>query len=171
MEVVKNQSDNRLECQFDVQPDTYDDPVIKFMLQPIVENSVKFRARGDHNFIWISAFHHGDGLVIAIKDTGTGLTREYADKNKFLFYSRTAILRESITVSGTGIGLSNISKRLHYSFGPESFVKIDPNEDGGAFGNHLYSSKPRKRQGSVASELMENRRMVGERERLCLSEL
>ena len=131
LEVVKNQSDNRLECQFDVQPDTYDDPVIKFMLQPIVENSVKFRARGDHNFIWISAFHHGDGLVIAIKDTGTGLTREYADKINFVL-QQNGNLRESITVSGTGIGLSNISKRLHYSFGPESFVKIDPNEDGGA---------------------------------------
>ena len=83
-----------------VEPGVERYETLKFLLQPIVENSVKFRARGDHNFIWISAFHHGDGLVIAIKDTGTGLTREYADKINFVL-QQNGNLRESITVSGT----------------------------------------------------------------------
>ena len=69
------------------------------MLQPIVENSVKFRARGITTIFGFRRFTMGDGLVIAIKDNGTGLTREYADKINFVL-QQNGNLRESITVSG-----------------------------------------------------------------------
>lgn len=131
LEIVTNQSDSCLQSSFDIAPDMYDAPTIKFMLQPIVENSVKFRSKGTNNSIWISAFRKEQGLQIIVRDNGTGLTKEYADKiNSILLQNGN--LRESISVSGTGIGLSNISKRLRYSFGPKSYVRIESGEDLGA---------------------------------------
>ena len=131
MSIVTNQSNSSLQCSFDIAPDVYDMPVIKFMLQPIVENSVKFRSKGTNNSIRISAFRKEQGLQIVVRDNGTGLTKEYADKiNSILL--QNGDLRESISVSGTGIGLSNISKRLRYSFGSKSYVRIEPDENIGA---------------------------------------
>lgn len=131
LSIVTNHSDSSLQCSFDIAPDVYDVPVIKFMLQPIVENSVKFRSKGTSNSIWISAFSKEQGLQIVVRDNGSGLTKEYADEiNSILL--QNGDLRESISVSGTGIGLSNISKRLRYSFGSKSYVTIEPGENLGA---------------------------------------
>ena len=131
LSIVTNQSDSSLQCSFNIAPDVYDMPVIKFMLQPIVENSVKFRSKGVSNLVRIYAFRKEQGLKIMVRDNGTGLTKEYADKiNSILL--QNGDLRESISVRGTGIGLSNISKRLRYSFGSKSYVRIEPDENIGA---------------------------------------
>ena len=129
--IIEKESGNVMHKFYEIDPEVYESEVIRFMLQPIVENSVKFRFKGEQNAIWLSAFCRNSTLVITIRDNGSGIEKEKAERiNAILELGGN--LKEYVSVSGTGIGLSNISKRLKYSFGPESGVKIEPEKERGA---------------------------------------
>lgn len=129
--IIEKESGNVVHKFYEIAPEAYEAEVIRFMLQPIVENSMKFRFKGEQSAIWINAFRRNDSLVIVIRDNGIGIEKEKAERINAIL-ERGGNLKEYVCVSGTGIGLSNISKRLQYSFGPGSVVKIEPGKERGA---------------------------------------
>lgn len=129
--ILANGSGTVIRKSFEIAPEAYAARVIRFLLQPIVENAVKFRAKGGQCEIGISAFCRDGSLTVVIRDNGAGIGQEKAEQiNDILALGGN--LKGSVSVNGTGIGLSNISKRLRYSFGPGSGVRIEPGPERGA---------------------------------------
>ncbi len=129
--IIEKESGNAVHKFYEITPEAYAAGVIRFMLQPIVENCVKFRFKGEQSAIWIKAFCRNGSLVIMIRDNGIGIEKEKAGRINDIL-ERGGNLKEYVCVSGTGIGLSNISRRLKYSFGPKSGVKIEPGKERGS---------------------------------------
>jgi LytS/YehU family sensor histidine kinase len=92
-----------LTVRFEVQPETLDTRVPCLLLQPLVENAIKYgvaKKAGDGH-IAISARRDGDKLVIEVRDDGVGLSED------------------ALTALQKGIGVSTTRARLQHLFGAD----------------------------------------------------
>lgn len=66
------------EVQYDVDESCCHYPIMKLVLQPLVENSLYhgIRKKGTNGTIWISAHHVESGVQICISDDGVGMSQE-----------------------------------------------------------------------------------------------
>lgn len=97
----------------------YDDVICPFMiLQPIIENSVKYVAevKVEGGNIKINGYDDGENLIIDIADNGDGISRE---KIQSLLN-----IRERNNIKDESIGINNVNKRLIYFFGEDYGLKI-----------------------------------------------
>lgn len=95
---------DRLKLHIDIPDNIMQVKIPVFLLQPIVENSVKhgISPKPSGGSIFIKAFEKGNEFVFIVEDTGVGMTRERLN----------TILRE-----WPGIGLRNINERLKFIYG------------------------------------------------------
>ncbi len=102
----------RLVCEFDVPDDLMSACVPGMILQPLVENSIKYGVSATTRpvTIRISAREAGGFLILTVADDGPG---------------------EGIESGSTGIGLENVKSRLIARFGDESKVESGPLPAGG----------------------------------------
>lgn len=103
---------DRLRCEFDLPDDLRDARVPGMILQPLVENSVKYAVSPVNRPVTISviAREEFDRLVITVADDGPGQP-EGAE-------------------NGFGIGLANVRDRLEARFGPDVGFTSGPVPDG-----------------------------------------
>ena len=112
---------DRLAVEIDVPDELLDARVPALILQPVVENAVKYgvaRSRGAVT-VRLSAYEEAGRLHIKVKDNGEGGEGENGDS------------------SGTGVGLRNVRERLIARFGDRAGCLYGPDPDGG-FTVHLY---------------------------------
>ena len=116
LEIERMRFEDRLRPTFDIDPRVTRARLPSLLLQPLVENAIKYAVTPQEGGaeIRISAQQIGNRVQIAVSDTGPGLQ----DK---------AIARHS----STGVGLANIRDRLVQAFGEEQRFDIESNEDGG----------------------------------------
>ncbi|MCH3918714.1 MAG: sensor histidine kinase [Spirochaetia bacterium] len=109
-------------CNFDFKLDCEDDlldrPIIKLLIQPLVENAlyhgIKYMV--DPGFISVTVENYGtDRIRIAVKDNGVGMSQE---KIQSLFEGKA---RET---SGNGIGVCNVQQRIQLSYGMAYGISI-----------------------------------------------
>lgn len=102
--------EDRLELVVDIPEDLEDILIPSFLIQPIVENSVRHGRPIDGKLtITVTARAEGSDLVIVIKDDGVGMSEE----------TRKNIMNAK-SDSGLGIAVRNINERVHGYFGDES---------------------------------------------------
>ena len=103
----------RLRTRIDLPDDLADTLVPGMILQPIVENSVKYAIAARHEpvTIAIQARATGDQLVVTVSDDGP--------------------MTETGDPHGVGIGLGNVRDRLHARFGDAAHIAFGPREQGG----------------------------------------
>ena len=108
IELVRFADSLRVEIDLD---DVGDALVPSFVLQPLVENAIKhgLREHGQVMLLSIRARRAGDDLVIDVADDGRGVDAP----------------------GGTGVGLSNIRRRLTSRYGDRCSVEAGPREEGG----------------------------------------
>ncbi len=93
--------------------------IIKFTLQPLVENAIfhGVAPKGSFGVITVDAFEEPDFLVLTITDDGDGMTEEQA-----------AALLASGERTGqgamTGVGLGNVNRRLKLTYGKGAGLTI-----------------------------------------------
>ena len=107
----------RVVKEFD--PASLDVVVPSMLLQPLVENSIKhglLRRWKAAAFICAAALSI-PGLIIEVEDDGVGMGATQ--------------LEESSSWSGMGIGMANISERLHVLYGDTARMTIDSHEGKG----------------------------------------
>jgi signal transduction histidine kinase len=113
LEIEKMRFDERLRPHFEIDPRVAKARLPSLLLQPLVENAIKYAVtpKEDGADITVAARLAGDRVHIAVTDTGPGLTG-----------ART---RPSLS---TGVGLANIRERLAQAFGPDHRfeTKSDP---------------------------------------------
>ncbi|WP_298470813.1 histidine kinase [uncultured Erythrobacter sp.] len=102
----------RLKCVFDLPADLADARVPGMILQPLVENSVKYAVSAVTREITITvaAREEFDRLVVTVGDDGPGVPEGVGH--------------------GFGIGLANVRDRLEARFGPDIGLTSAPTPDG-----------------------------------------
>lgn len=108
---------SRFNCQIDFTPECFGCIVPKLLLQPLIENSIKygFQKKMDLN-ITIRGTMEGNILYISVLDDGLGMEAEKAEE-----------LREQLRThdnSSPSIGLRNLSRRRYLKYGDGSGLQI-----------------------------------------------
>ncbi len=110
--------EERLNFNIDVDEEFFSAPCPFMILQPIVENSIKYavESRKAGGEITITSFEKGDGLIVSIKDDGPGISKEIIDN----------IMNEDEMVESEihSYDLYNINKRLAGLFGKKYRLTI-----------------------------------------------
>jgi len=110
-----------LSCKFDIPQELTNCRILRFTLQPIVENSI---LHGLHNkaagIISISAWDENGNLWIQARDNGTGMPDSRLAK------VQRALTDNSATKEGgkARVGLPNINRRIKLQFGDSYGVEI-----------------------------------------------
>lgn len=111
---------DKFEYEFDIDDSLMNCHVVKFILQPLIENAIKHgiepMERKD-GFITVIAQKHDNRIIINVADNGVGITKEKLKE-----------IKENIKNQGCSnnhIGLQNLYKRLILFYGEENvFMNI-----------------------------------------------
>lgn len=106
---------DKFEYEFDIDDSLMNCHVVKFILQPLIENAIKHgiepMERKD-GFITVIAQKHDNRIIINVADNGVGITKEKLKE-----------IKENIKNQGCSnnhIGLQNLYKRLILFYGEEN---------------------------------------------------
>ncbi len=116
LDIERTRFEDRLRTRFDIAPDVLDSRLPSLLLQPIVENAIKYAVTPseDGADIVIDARRMSDRLVITIADTGPGLAASAADSG-------------GGGNGGTNVGLANIRERLAQAYGVDHRFQLAEN--------------------------------------------
>jgi two-component system LytT family sensor kinase len=118
IEVVRFGRD-KLRVVKELDPASLDVVVPSMLLQPLVENSIKhgLAPKVEGGSIYLRSRVSDSKLIIEVEDDGVGMG--------------AAPLSNSGTWSGMGIGMANISERLHVLYGDTARMTIDSQQGKG----------------------------------------
>lgn len=99
--------------------------ILKFIIQPLVENAVMHGLCDvlKDGVIEISLKQREDFLVISVADNGKGMTEEDLDKLRKSVYGDAD--EHVYTTGGSGIGLKNIYRRIRFYYKNEAEMSIE----------------------------------------------
>jgi sensor histidine kinase YesM len=115
LEIEKMRFEERLRPHFKIESETIGARLPSLLLQPLIENAIKYAVTPAENGadIWITASSEGQALRIEVADNGNG---EGADIS---------------ATPSTGVGLANIRDRLSQAYGATHRFETRQNERGG----------------------------------------
>jgi sensor histidine kinase YesM len=116
LEIEKMRFEDRLRPRFEIDPDVSRARLPSLLLQPLVENAIKYAVTPQEEGadIEVSARRLGDRVMIRVKDTGPGAEDEWVRAQE-----------------STGVGLANIRDRLAQAYGPDQKIDTESNRSGG----------------------------------------
>ena len=115
LEIEKMRFEDRLRPHFRIEPETIGARLPSLLLQPLIENAIKYAVTPAENGadIWISATREGQAVRIEVADNGDGSGSEI------------------VASPSTGVGLANIRDRLSQAYGGAHRFDTKQNEKGG----------------------------------------
>ncbi len=127
LDIERMRFEERLRTEFRIAPETVDACLPSLLLQPLVENAIKYAVSTQEEGaqIILSAQLVGQRLRIAVSDTGPGLPS--AGDRPILPATMTGEGR----MESTGVGLANIRDRLAQAYGEDHLFEIRTPPDGG----------------------------------------
>ncbi len=116
----------RFVVEYDIPAEYENNGVIKFIMQPIVENSIHhaFKVKRDKDCLKISVSPDSeDYLLISVYDDGCGIPKEKVEElNHGLWNTKANTL---LGEDGTGIGLANVNARLKNFYGEDCGIVVE----------------------------------------------
>jgi two-component system LytT family sensor kinase len=121
LDIERTRFEARLRTRFDIAPDVVEARLPSLILQPLVENAIKYAVTPSETGadILIDARRLGDRLVLTVADTGPGLNGDG---------SQTSL---DPAPASTNVGLANIRERLVQAYGEDHRFDIAENEPTG----------------------------------------
>ena len=115
LEIEKMRFEDRLRPHFRIEPETIGARLPSLLLQPLIENAIKYAVTPAENGadMWIIAGREGQAVRIEVADNGNGDGAEIAAS------------------PSTGVGLANIRDRLSQAYGGAHRFETRKNEQGG----------------------------------------
>jgi sensor histidine kinase YesM len=115
LEIEKMRFEDRLRPHFRVEPDTIGARLPSLLLQPLIENAIKYAVTPSESGadIWITATREGQAVRIEVADNGNGDGADFAAS------------------PSTGVGLANIRDRLSQAYGGTHRFETRKNDKGG----------------------------------------
>jgi len=130
VEMLNYRYPNRFHLETSISEDMLKYPMIKLVLQPIVENAI-YHGMDDNKAsmrIEMSSERNPLGLLLRIKDDGLGMDEDTLDRlNRSLAGSEEAVVKRK---SG-GIGLKNVNERIKLHYGNAYGLKVASERDKG----------------------------------------
>ncbi|KPL58333.1 sensor histidine kinase [Rossellomorea vietnamensis] len=131
MEIMKLRYESALSVTIEEDPEAATLPIIKFVIQPLVENSVKYSfIEKTEAVLRISTKKVGDWVEIVMEDNGVGIPESVIEE-----LNRDLVGRhESLHVlesTGRSIGLKNVLGRLKLYYGENFTYSITSKENQG----------------------------------------
>jgi len=113
--------------QIDILPETALVEVPRFMIQPIIENSIIHGLQDHAGMIAITAHNKDDQLHLHISDTGRGMSEEELRQlqERLASESYEMAKREEVHRGLSGIGLKNVFERLKLIYGEDFQYVMD----------------------------------------------
>lgn len=106
---------------FDIPDPLKKERSIRFLLQPFVENSFKYRGNADPLRIFISARKMDSRIELLIQNNGEPLSLQRLNELNERFENGDA----SMKTNGEHIGLNNINARLKLFYGDDHFIRAE----------------------------------------------
>lgn len=113
----------------DIPNELYEEPTIRFLLEPFVENSFKYRGSANPLCIHLHAVEKNSMIVITISNNGEQIPKERLKELNHRFCHAPACLE----TSGDKIGLNNINSRLKLFYGDSHYITVSSNNDWTSF--------------------------------------
>lgn len=126
MEIFEYRYPNQFKSSVECPLEYMQVPIIKFVLQPIIENYFihGIRLRDKDNFIRIMVEKKEDEYEIVVEDNGRGMLEEdIREKNRQL--------TENVMEKNESIGISNVNRRVKAVYGSAYGVKMEQAATGG----------------------------------------
>ncbi len=118
VEIQRTRFGARFTCTMDIAPDCYPCRVPKLLLQPLLENSIKYGFQHRMELaVGVRGYRQGDYLILTIEDNGPGL------EPQAMAELQSRIVQE--TISTTHNGLQNLCRRILLEYGASSGLYID----------------------------------------------
>ncbi|WP_105619945.1 cache domain-containing sensor histidine kinase [Vallitalea okinawensis] len=113
---------NKIQLYIDIEDSFLEARVLKFILQPIVENCIKhgFSNPKTEGFIEISVNQEGERLYIIVADDGKGMNSQLVHVYNAYFQGAMKSKKDY----KSSIGLKNVNMRIKLAFGDEYGLKI-----------------------------------------------
>jgi len=129
IKIINIRFNNSVAFDIDVDEPDLDCRVPRFILQPLVENSIASGRLAEEHEIFISIRARAtDGeLTIRVTDSGAGLEPARMEELNRLLESGESY---GSSGGGSGIGLNNVNKRIRLYFGTEYGLRFEPREKG-----------------------------------------
>lgn len=124
MSILKFRFNQRFQYSIDITPEIEECIIPKLLIQPMIENSIKYGFRGRERLVVeISGYKEADRLVMICSDDGAGMTPEVLEEMQ-------QVLNSSVN-SSSHTGLYNINRRLQLKYGEEYGIQIESEQDKG----------------------------------------
>ena len=108
------------EISFDVPPELMEELVIRFLLEPFVENSFKYRGAVSPLYIRIAVQSLGRQMEITIENNGESISPDRMAELNERFRNEPV----SVKSPGSHIGLTNINSRLKLFYGEDHYIQV-----------------------------------------------
>jgi two-component system sensor histidine kinase YesM len=128
--ILKLRYDDRLQVRIEEAPGARELKMPKFILQPLVENAVKYSLEnGEKAIVEIGAEARGGWLYLTISDNGIGMNGELAaDLQRGVSGADTTAI---LHTEGNSVGLRNVLARCRVQYGDAFEVHIASSPDSG----------------------------------------
>lgn len=128
LEIQKVRFGDRFESHILIDPETEHLPILKFTLQPLVENAFQhgLEAKVGKGTIWITTRLEEGALIIRVSDDGAGMDVERRSKIETFLHKQkeTGPLTLDPSTEIRSIGLANVHQRLYMHFGERYGMNI-----------------------------------------------
>lgn len=123
LNIQKVRYQDLFEVEYHIEESCLKYPILKLVLQPLVENSLYhgIRQKGKPGTIIITAQEQGDRIYLSVEDDGVGMSKEQIDM----------ILNEEISAQSKSFGLRGTLERLRIFYGDENCFKIESEPEKG----------------------------------------
>ncbi|MDQ0897912.1 MULTISPECIES: sensor histidine kinase [unclassified Paenibacillus] len=132
MSILQIRFADRLHITVEEDPNMRQCAIPKFILQPLIENAVKysFREQAEANVI-IRVRHEHDRLILSVADNGPGIPEELAQQLRS--ESLTSQFEQILNSRSQQIGLRNVLARCQLYYGPLFAFEIDSTKEQGTY--------------------------------------
>jgi len=117
LNIQKIRYQDLFEVEYHVDESCLEYPILKLVLQPLVENSLYhgIRQKGTPGIIIITVREVENKICLSVEDDGVGMTKEQIDM----------IMTDGTNDQGKSFGLRGTIKRLQIFYGDENCIKIE----------------------------------------------
>lgn len=113
LRIQESRFENQISEKWEISPEIEDCPIIKIVLQPIIENALIhgiFERDDSRGHIWVRGWKERQDIYLMVTDDGIGMSPDIIAEN---FENNTA----EISHTKGGYGLRNINDRLRIAYG------------------------------------------------------
>lgn len=132
MEIQQIRNKDLFSYEVDCQVDASETFVLKLILQPLVENSVKYGFQDifEGGWIRIRVYMEEDELYLSVYNNGTPMEEEMAEKINHMNELPVTELQQTFADKKNGYGVVNILTRLRLKYGDGAAFFCKAEEDG-----------------------------------------